>query len=201
VNGLIETRSLATKAGDDVKRVLKSVDGLKVAKKGGGLAVTAFTGIPVFGLEEIFGSAVELIKDTVTDKKSREAVLKQLEGLKREKADEAAGHSVPTEIREFREAYKELIRKAGIKRLVVLTGCYFSVNGQMLQSDRGRTMVSSLPEDRLLTETDGSFTSEGGDPARPRDVGQTVRLLGTTRGLSPDESAALVLRNLKTLTR
>jgi len=53
----------------------ESVDWLKVAKKGGGLAVTAFTGIPVFGLEELFGSAVELIKNTVTDKDSREAVL------------------------------------------------------------------------------------------------------------------------------
>jgi len=79
-------------------------------------------------------------------------------------------------------------------------GCYFSVNGQMLQSDRGRALVSSLPEDRLLTETDGPFTSQGGGPARPRDVRQAVKLLGTTRGLSTDESAAVVLRNLRTLT-
>ncbi len=79
-------------------------------------------------------------------------------------------------------------------------GCYFSVNGQMLQSDRGRALVSSLPEDRLLTETDGPFTSQGGGTARPRDVRQAVKLLGTTRGLSTDESAAVVLRNLRTLT-
>jgi TatD DNase family protein len=79
-------------------------------------------------------------------------------------------------------------------------GCYFSVNGQMLRSDRGRTLVSSLPEDRLLTETDGPFTSEGNVPARPRDVGQAVKLLGVARGLSADQSAAIVLRNLKNLT-
>nr|WP_245473383.1 P-loop NTPase fold protein [Bradyrhizobium zhanjiangense] len=36
VNGLIEKRSLTTKAADEVKRILKSVDWLKVAKKGGG---------------------------------------------------------------------------------------------------------------------------------------------------------------------
>jgi predicted KAP-like P-loop ATPase len=53
VNGLIAKRSLTTKASDEVKRVLKSVDWLKVAKKGGGLATTALTGIPVLGLEEI----------------------------------------------------------------------------------------------------------------------------------------------------
>jgi hypothetical protein len=120
VNGLIEKRSLATKAAEEVKRILKSIDWLKVAKKGGGLALTAFTGIPVLGLEEIFGSAVEFIKDTVTDKDSREAVLKQLTDLKKEKAGETVGRNVPTEIKEFRKAYKDLIAKAGIKRLVVL---------------------------------------------------------------------------------
>lgn len=120
VNGLIEKRSLATKAADEVKKILKNVDWLKVAKKGGSLAITAFTGIPVFGLDDIFGSAAELIKNTVTDKDSREAALKQLEDLKKEKTDESASKSVPTEIKEFREAYKELIKKAGIKRLVVL---------------------------------------------------------------------------------
>jgi predicted KAP-like P-loop ATPase len=56
----------------------------------------------------------------VTDKDARDAAVKQIEEFKKEKADEPAGRSVPTEIREFREAYKELIKKAGIKRLVVL---------------------------------------------------------------------------------
>jgi len=79
-------------------------------------------------------------------------------------------------------------------------GCYFSINSQMLLTDRGRALVSSLPIDRLLTETDGPFTSQGDGPARPRDVGETVRHLATARGLSSEESAALVLRNLKTLT-
>lgn len=120
VNGLIEKRSLVTKAADEVKRILKSVDWLKVAKKGGGLALTAFTGIPVFGFNEILTSAVEVVMDTVTDKESREAAIKQFEALKKEKADAMAGHRVPTEIREFREAYKQLIKKAAIKRLVVL---------------------------------------------------------------------------------
>jgi hypothetical protein len=38
----------------------------------------------------------------------------------------------------------------------------------MLQTEPGRTLVSSLPEDRLLTESDGPFTSQDGAPARPR---------------------------------
>ncbi|MFK4724713.1 TatD DNase family protein [Bradyrhizobium niftali] len=79
-------------------------------------------------------------------------------------------------------------------------GCYFSINSQMLATDRGRALVTSLPIDRLLTETDGPFTSHGADPARPRDVGQTVKQLATARGISSEESGAAVLRNLKKLT-
>lgn len=121
VNGLIEKRSLTTKAADEVKRILKSVDWLKVAKKGGGLALTAFTGIPLIGLDDLVGSAIEHVKNLAMDKDAREAAIKSIEDFKKEKKhDEPAGRSVPTEIREFREAYKELIKKASIKRLVVL---------------------------------------------------------------------------------
>ena len=67
VNGLISRRSLTTKASEEVKRILKSIDWLKVAKKGGGLAITALTGIPVLGLEELAGSTIELLKKAVTD--------------------------------------------------------------------------------------------------------------------------------------
>jgi TatD DNase family protein len=88
---------------------------------------------------------------------------------------------------------------ADAKRAASL-GCYFSVNSQMLATDRGRALVSSLPVDRILTETDGPFTSEGNSPARPRDVGRAVTLLGAAKGLSPDQSAEAVLPNLKALT-
>jgi hypothetical protein len=120
VNGLIEKRSLTTKAALEVKRILKSVDWLKVAKKGGGLALTAFTGIPLVGLDDLVGSAVDYVKNLAMDKDAREAAIKSIEDFKKEKDDEPAGRNVPTEIREFREAYKELIKKAGIRRLVVL---------------------------------------------------------------------------------
>ncbi|MFG3594521.1 TatD family hydrolase [Bradyrhizobium sp. RDI18] len=34
-------------------------------------------------------------------------------------------------------------------------GCYFSVNAEMTRSDRGRILVTEMPLDRILTETDG----------------------------------------------
>lgn len=40
-------------------------------------------------------------------------------------------------------------------------GCYVSINSQILSSDRGRALVSLLPIDRILTESDGPFTPGG----------------------------------------
>ena len=46
VTGLIEKRPALTKAADAVKDIFRRIDWLKVAKKAGGLAFTAFTGVP-----------------------------------------------------------------------------------------------------------------------------------------------------------
>ena len=37
-------------------------------------------------------------------------------------------------------------------------GCYFSVNAEMMRTERGRNLIADLPADRILTETDGPFT-------------------------------------------
>lgn len=46
VTGLLEKRPNLTKATGAVKNLFRRIDWLKVAKKAGGLALTAFTGIP-----------------------------------------------------------------------------------------------------------------------------------------------------------
>jgi len=56
-------------------------------------------------------------------------------------------------------------------------GCYFSVNLPMLNTARGRTLLTTLPVDRLLTETDGPFTTADTAPARPPDVSRCLALL------------------------
>jgi TatD DNase family protein len=40
----------------------------------------------------------------------------------------------------------------------VRLGCYFSINGEMLKKDSRKAVVTHLPVDRLITETDGPFT-------------------------------------------
>ena len=79
-------------------------------------------------------------------------------------------------------------------------GCYFSINGAMLTNDRGRKMVSALPLDRLLTETDGPFTQASNQaPARPGDVAVTVEALATVRSMSNAEMITAIQNNLRQL--
>lgn len=75
-------------------------------------------------------------------------------------------------------------------------GCYFSINGQMLASDKDLRTVRSLPQDRILTETDGPFVPFGERHARPRDVAQTVSELASALDLPPKSVAKLVVGNL-----
>lgn len=88
--------------------------------------------------------------------------------------------------------------RAEAKRATDL-GCYFSVNNSMMRSNRGRETVSSLPIERVLTETDGPFVKVGGRPARPADVADVVALLADSRKVSPSEMASRVQSNLQAL--
>ena len=49
-------------------------------------------------------------------------------------------------------------------------GCWFSVGPAMLANEKGRKLVSRMPRDRLLTETDGPFARVDGRKALPWDV-------------------------------
>lgn len=53
-------------------------------------------------------------------------------------------------------------------------GCWFSVGLPMLRSKKGRSIVSSLPRNRVLTETDGPFAQQDGRPLYPWDIRQTT---------------------------
>jgi TatD DNase family protein len=88
--------------------------------------------------------------------------------------------------------------KSEARRAVDL-GCYFSVNAQMLQTDRGRDLVRNLPSDRLLTETDGPFTQVSGRPSHPRDIAGTIEKIADLRQISSNELATKIRSNLKTI--
>jgi hypothetical protein len=119
VTELIASRSLMTKASEEVKNILRRIDWLKAAKKTGGLAFTAFTGIPS---AEQLKSIIDTVKDTLADpatfatKENAETAASLFSGLLKD----GESRSVPKEIHEFRDAFEDLVKKAGIDKLIVL---------------------------------------------------------------------------------
>ena len=90
----------------------------------------------------------------------------------------------------FSGTYKELDQ-------AVADGYFFSVNGAMMQSAKGRAVVMRMPKERILTETDGPFTRDGFSPATPTSVKLTVTLLAELLGLPQADVQALVIANLR----
>lgn len=82
-------------------------------------------------------------------------------------------------------------------RRAVDLGCYFSVNEGMLASDKGRALISGLPLDRLLTETDGPFLQIENRAARPTDVTRCVGRLAEL--VSAPDLPARLNANLRAL--
>ena len=122
VTGLIEKRPALTKAGEAVKDVFRRIDWLKVAKKAGGLAFTAFTGIPTPDqIQAIVGTLEGFLADPakLATKDNLEAAVEGVKGLLKPKGD-GDSTNVPDEINAFRKAFDELLDKAGIEQLVVL---------------------------------------------------------------------------------
>lgn len=88
--------------------------------------------------------------------------------------------------------------KAEARRAVAL-GCYFSINAEMMRSDRGQALVAELPASRILTETDGPFTRIDSMPAEPASVGTTISAIALARNESQESVAQTILTNLRTL--
>jgi predicted KAP-like P-loop ATPase len=122
VTGLIEKRPALTKAGEAVKDVFRRIDWLKVAKKAGGLAFTAFTGLPTPDqIQAIVGTLEDVVADPgkLATKENIEAAIVGVKGLLKPKGD-GDSTNVPEEISAFRKAFDDLLEKAGVEQLIVL---------------------------------------------------------------------------------
>jgi TatD DNase family protein len=75
-------------------------------------------------------------------------------------------------------------------------GCYYSVNERMLTTPNGRRVLREIPDDRLLTETDGPFVERKGMPIEPGDVQPTLGTIAKLRDTVAEIVQARVVRNL-----
>ncbi len=119
VNGLIDKRPALAKAAATVKAVFRRIDWLKVAKKAGGLAFTAFTGIPVLQIQTVLSTFETMFRDPAQrpTQEKIEAAFDEAHSLLK---PESPSKNVPEEIGEFRKAFDDLIKEAKVDRLVVL---------------------------------------------------------------------------------
>ena len=87
-------------------------------------------------------------------------------------------------------------------RRAVDLGCYFSIDGRTLTNERGVKLVTSLPENRFVTETDGPLVSvdRGSDPICPANVAATLASLACAREITEARCKHVLLRNLRNLT-
>jgi predicted KAP-like P-loop ATPase len=121
VEELRRARPGSTKVADAARKVLKRVDWLKVAKKAGGLAFTAMTGIPTF---EQLQTLVEGAKTILTTPGEAVSVddLKAFSEQAGEYLKEGGKDSdhLPHQMHKFREEFEELIKAADIEQLIVV---------------------------------------------------------------------------------
>ena len=76
-------------------------------------------------------------------------------------------------------------------------GCYFSVNANMLDNQKSEPLMSAIPKDRLLTETDARFGQTESRVSVPWDAADTARRLADRYKVEPArvyENALRVLR-------
>lgn len=56
-------------------------------------------------------------------------------------------------------------------------GCWFSVGGAMLRSQKGQMLTSRMPKGRILTETDGPFGVVSRRPLQPAECSGAIKVL------------------------
>lgn len=84
-------------------------------------------------------------------------------------------------------------------RRAIDLGCYFSINAEMVANQRHHDLVARLPIDRILTETDGPFTTVGSRPRRPTDVTLVIDSLSQCLRIDSARLSTHVYDNLRRL--
>jgi TatD DNase family protein len=78
-------------------------------------------------------------------------------------------------------------------------GCWFSAGPAMVRGRKGRDLLAAMPKERVLTETDGPFATDGKAPLMPWGVEQMGPALADLWGSSLDEVDRQMRFNLRQL--
>ncbi|MDR1881880.1 MAG: TatD family hydrolase [Prevotella sp.] len=70
-----------------------------------------------------------------------------------------------------------------VQMQAIENGCYFSVNYAMLNSESGRKIISNIPDERILIETDSPFTFVDGQIFKSSDIEKIVEGVANLRNI------------------
>lgn len=78
-------------------------------------------------------------------------------------------------------------------------GCWFSVGSGMLRGQKGRALAALMPPGRLLTETDGPFAIEKGEPLQPAQCEAAVQTLAQLWGIEVEHASQRIIESFRRL--
>lgn len=78
-------------------------------------------------------------------------------------------------------------------------GCFFSIGPAMLNSARGRKVISWIPQDRVLLETDGPFAKINGEILFPSNVDMVIGYLSQCLNMPKQEVMEQLASNLRSI--
>lgn len=85
-------------------------------------------------------------------------------------------------------------------RKAVGLGCWFSINAQMRHSKTAQSVMSVIPLNRMLTETDGPFTEAAPGVANtPANAKHAIDLIAEMKDLDSETVRVAILENLRTI--
>ena len=70
----------------------------------------------------------------------------------------------------------------------IRAGYYFSVNSNMCMTSRGKRIISEIPLDKILVESDGPFTKVGTHKYKPVNLRDIYSILAATIGVQNIEN-------------
>lgn len=79
-------------------------------------------------------------------------------------------------------------------------GFYFSINLSMCRSGSGKQLLRAIPQDRILTESDGPLAKVAGSAGSPTDIPLLVGEIASHWRVLPAEAAREVMRNFQIAT-
>lgn len=78
-------------------------------------------------------------------------------------------------------------------------GCWFSVGPAMLAGAKGRDLVSGMPDNKVVLETDGPFAQVRREGLNPWDIAQALRSVADVWGVTEHEAKQRIERNERAL--